>query len=236
MVLMRHGQSDWNLQNRFTGWVDVPLTATGEQEALAAGKALKAHKLSFDVAFTSVLSRAVKTLNIVLEETNQLWLPVIKDYRLNERHYGGLTGLDKAETAREHGEEMVMLWRRSYDVPPPLMLPSSPFWLASDRRYAGVPAASIPATESLKTTGDRVLPYWLSDIAPLVRAGQRVVIAAHGNSLRALIKHIDGISDEAIVKLNIPTAVPLVYELDDSLKPIPPAADVRSPGLNARYL
>jgi 2,3-bisphosphoglycerate-dependent phosphoglycerate mutase len=216
-VLLRHGQSAWNLENRFTGWWDVGLTDKGVAEARAAGKAMQAAGLDFDLAFTSLQTRAIKTLNLALGEMDRLWLPVIKDWRLNERHYGGLTGLDKAETAAKHGEEQVKIWRRSFDVPPPPLEPGSPFDLSGDRRYAGI---KVPAAESLKDTIARVLPYWESAIAPELKAGKRVIIAAHGNSLRALVKHLSGISDADIVHEEIPTGKPMVYDLADDLTAI----------------
>ncbi len=214
LVLIRHGQSAWNLENRFTGWWDVPLTPKGVAEATAAGELLRTCGYDFDRVFTSVQSRAIKTANLMLEAMNRLWLPMIKDWRLNERHYGGLTGLNKAETAAAHGDAQVMIWRRSFDVPPPPLAPGSPFELAGDRRYAGV---AVPATESLKDTIARVLPYWDAAIAPALRAGDRVVVAAHGNSLRALVKHLSWISDDDIANLEIPTGQPIVYELADDL-------------------
>ncbi len=214
LVLIRHGQSEWNLENRFTGWWDVNLTAQGIAEAQAAGEMLAAKGLDFDLCFTSLQSRAIKTLNLALEAMGRLWLPVEKDWRLNERHYGGLTGLDKAETAARHGDEQVKIWRRSFDIPPPPMALGSAFDLSADRRYAGI---AIPATESLKDTIARVLPYWEARIAPELRAGKRVVIAAHGNSLRALVKHLSGISDADITGLEIPTGQPIVYDLSDDL-------------------
>ena len=214
LVLIRHGQSAWNLENRFTGWWDVDLTDQGVAEARAAGRLLADRGLDFDLCFTSLQSRAIRTLNLVLEEMGRLWLPVEKDWRLNERHYGGLTGLNKAETAAKHGEEQVHVWRRSFDVPPPPMEPGGAFDLSNDRRYAGI---AVPATESLKDTIARVLPYWEARIAPELRAGKRVVISAHGNSLRALVKHLSGISDADITGLEIPTGQPIVYELDDQL-------------------
>ncbi|GGD98126.1 2,3-bisphosphoglycerate-dependent phosphoglycerate mutase [Polymorphobacter glacialis] len=214
LVLLRHGQSAWNLENRFTGWWDVGLTEKGIAEALAAGAAMKAAGLDFDIAFTSLQSRAIKTLNLALGEMDRLWIPVIKDWHLNERHYGGLTGLDKAETAAKHGEDQVKIWRRSFDVPPPPLEAGSPFDLSSDRRYAGI---AVPASESLKDTIARVLPYWDSAIVPQLKAGKRVIIAAHGNSLRALVKHLSGISDDDIVHEEIPTGKPMVYELNDDL-------------------
>jgi 2,3-bisphosphoglycerate-dependent phosphoglycerate mutase len=214
LVLIRHGQSAWNLENRFTGWWDVDLTDQGVAEATAAGELMAAKGLDFDLTFTSFQTRAIKTLNLALEAMGRLWLPVEKDWRLNERHYGGLTGLDKAETAARHGDEQVKIWRRSFDIPPPLPEAGSAFDLSNDRRYAGIP---IPATESLKDTIARVLPYWEQRIAPELTAGKRVLISAHGNSLRALVKHLSGISDAEIASLEIPTGQPIVYELDDAL-------------------
>lgn len=214
LVLIRHGQSAWNLENRFTGWWDVDLTEQGRAEAQAAGELLAALGMDFDLCFTSVQKRAIKTLHIALEAMDRLWLPVEKDWRLNERHYGGLTGLNKAETAARHGDAQVHIWRRSFDVPPPPLEPGSPYDLSGDRRYAGVP---VPATESLKDTIARVLPYWESRIAPALRDGQRVLISAHGNSLRALVKHLSGIPDDEITGLEIPTGQPIVYELDEGL-------------------
>ena len=215
LVLIRHGQSAWNLENRFTGWWDVNLTEKGVAEAKAAGAALKAGGFDFDVAFTSLQTRAIKTLNLVLEEMGRLWLPVTKDWRFNERHYGGLTGLDKAETAAKHGDAQVKIWRRSFDVPPPVQEKGSEFDVSTDRRYAGIP---IPATESLKDTIARVLPAFDELVVPELKAGKRVVIAAHGNSLRALVKHLSGISDADIVAFEIPTGVPILYTLDAGLK------------------
>lgn len=217
LVLVRHGQSQWNLENRFTGWWDVRLTEQGVAEARAAGRLMAQRGLDFDRCFTSLQTRAIMTLNLALEEMDRLWLPVDKDWRLNERHYGGLTGLDKAETAARHGEEQVRIWRRSFDVPPPPMQPGSTFDLSRDRRYAGI---AVPSTESLKDTIDRVLPCWESRIAPALRAGERVMISAHGNSLRALVKHLSGISDADIVHFEIPTGQPIVYELDDRLNAV----------------
>ena len=214
LVLIRHGQSTWNLENRFTGWWDVDVTEQGVAEARAAGALMRDKGLDFDLCFTSLQTRAIKTLNLALEEMQRLWLPVEKDWRLNERHYGGLTGLNKAETAAIHGEEQVRIWRRSFDVPPPPLEPGSAYDLASDRRYAGI---DIPATESLKDTIARVLPYWESRIAPELRAGKRVLISAHGNSLRALVKHLSQIPDADITGLEIPTGQPIVYQLDDAL-------------------
>lgn len=217
LVLIRHGQSAWNLENRFTGWWDIDLTELGIEEARAAGELMSAKGLDFDLAFTSLQTRAIKTLNIALEAMGRLWLPVEKDWRLNERHYGGLTGLNKAETAAKHGEDQVKIWRRSFDIPPPPQEPGSEFDLSRDRRYAGI---AVPNTESLKDTIARVLPYWEARIAPELKAGKRVVISAHGNSLRALVKHLSNISDEEIPSLEIPTGQPIVYELDDHLAAI----------------
>jgi 2,3-bisphosphoglycerate-dependent phosphoglycerate mutase len=220
LVLMRHGESQWNLENRFTGWTDVNLTPNGEREALAAGELLKQEGYDFDVAYTSVLKRAIRTLNSVLDVLDRDWIPVIKDWHLNERHYGALQGLNKAETAAKYGDEQVLVWRRAYAIAPnPLALDDTRH-PRFDSRYAGLAAADLPATECLKDTVARVLPYWHSDIAPMIKSGKRVVIAAHGNSLRALIKYLDGMGDDEIVHLNIPTARPLVYELDADLKPI----------------
>ncbi|MGZ8310929.1 MAG: 2,3-diphosphoglycerate-dependent phosphoglycerate mutase [Allosphingosinicella sp.] len=217
LVLIRHGQSAWNLENRFTGWWDVDLTEQGQSEAMSAGELLAARGFDFDLCFTSVQTRAIKTLHIALEAMGRLWLPVEKHWRLNERHYGGLTGLDKAETAAKHGADQVHIWRRSFDIPPPAMDPGGPFDLANDRRYAGV---TIPATESLKDTIARVLPYWKERIAPALHGGERVLISAHGNSLRALVKHLSGIADADITSLEIPTGQPIVYELDDALNAV----------------
>ncbi|HEX8514031.1 MAG TPA: 2,3-diphosphoglycerate-dependent phosphoglycerate mutase [Allosphingosinicella sp.] len=214
LVLIRHGQSAWNLENRFTGWWDVDVTEKGAEEARLAGELMRAKGLDFDLCFTSLQTRAIKTLNLALEAMGRLWLPVEKDWHLNERHYGGLTGLDKAETAARHGDEQVRIWRRSFDIPPPPMEEGSPYDLASDRRYSGI---DVPRSESLKDTIARVLPYWESRIAPELRGGQRVLISAHGNSLRALVKHLSGISDDEISGLEIPTGQPIVYELDEAL-------------------
>ncbi|NTS63904.1 2,3-diphosphoglycerate-dependent phosphoglycerate mutase [Sphingomonas sp. HHU CXW] len=214
LVLIRHGQSSWNLENRFTGWWDVDVTEKGVAEARAAGALMAAKGLDFDQTFTSLQTRAIKTLNLALEKMGRLWLPVEKHWRLNERHYGGLTGLDKAETAAKHGDEQVHVWRRSFDVPPPVMEAGSEYDLSNDRRYAGI---DVPATESLKDTIARVLPYWDQRIAPALRDGQRVLISAHGNSLRALVKHLSGIPDDEITGLEIPTGQPIVYELDADL-------------------
>ena len=214
LVLIRHGQSAWNLENRFTGWWDVNLTDQGIEEARTAGELMAAKGLDFDLCFTSLQTRAIKTLDLALEAMGRLWLPVEKDWRLNERHYGGLTGLNKAETAAKHGEDQVKIWRRSFDIPPPPQESGSEFDLANDRRYAGI---DIPNTESLKDTIARVLPYWEARIAPELKAGKRVVISAHGNSLRALVKHLSHISDEEIASLEIPTGQPIVYHLDNDL-------------------
>lgn len=214
LILVRHGQSQWNLENRFTGWWDVDLTAQGEAEARAAGTLLRDKGLLPSVAFTSVQTRAIRTLHLALEAAGRVWIPETKDWRLNERHYGGLTGLDKAETAAKHGEDQVKIWRRSFDTPPPALEPGSPFDLAADPRYAGI---AIPGAESLKDTIARVLPYYEAAIAPALRAGETVLVAAHGNSLRALVKHLSGISDADIAGLEIPTGQPIVYELDDQL-------------------
>jgi 2,3-bisphosphoglycerate-dependent phosphoglycerate mutase len=222
LVLVRHGQSQWNLENRFTGWVDVDLTAEGEAQAKRSGQLIKAAGVAFDRGFTSVLTRAIRTADLALTDADQLWIPLIKDWRLNERHYGGLTGLDKAQTAAEYGDAQVKIWRRSYDVPPPPLTPGGAYDFTRDRRYAGAP---IPDTESLKTTLDRVLPYWTAEIAPALKAGENLLIAAHGNSLRAIVKHLFGVPDDAIVGVEIPTGNPLLIELDEDLAP-----------LTARYL
>lgn len=214
LVLIRHGQSAWNLENRFTGWWDVSLTPQGEEEARLAGELMAAKGLDFDICFTSLQTRAIKTLHIALEAMGRLWLPVEKHWRLNERHYGGLTGLNKEEMAAKAGAEQVHLWRRSFDIPPPALEPAGEFDLANDRRYAGLP---IPTHESLKDTIARVLPYWEERIAPALQKGERVLISAHGNSLRALVKHLSDISDDEITGLEIPTGQPIVYELDDGL-------------------
>lgn len=217
LVLLRHGQSQWNLENRFTGWVDVDLTEAGRAEAAAAGKLMKQEGLQFDVAHTSVLLRAIRTLNIALDELGQMWLPAYKSWRLNERHYGALQGLDKAETTARHGEAQVKIWRRSYDVPPPPMADTDPGHPQNDPRYAGLDARALPATESLKTTLERVLPYWHDAIAPQLKRGDTVLVTAHGNSLRALYKYLNEVSEADIVELNIPTGIPLLFELDDAL-------------------
>ncbi|MDD3763255.1 MAG: 2,3-diphosphoglycerate-dependent phosphoglycerate mutase [Nevskiales bacterium] len=218
LVLLRHGQSQWNLDNRFTGWVDVDITEQGRQEAVRAGELMRDEGLQFDVAHTSVLKRAIRTLNTALESMDQVWLPVTKTWRLNERHYGGLQGLDKAETTAKHGEEQVKVWRRSYDIPPPPMAEDDPGHPRFDRRYAGLDASVLPATESLATTLERVLPYWHDAIAPQLKAGQTVLVTAHGNSLRALYKYLNNVPDDKIVELNIPTGIPLLFELDAELK------------------
>ena len=220
LVLLRHGQSQWNLDNRFTGWHDVDLTDQGCEEAKAAGRVLKENGFVFDQAHTSLLKRAIRTLWIALDELDQMWLPVRRDWRLNERHYGALQGLNKSETAEKHGEEQVLIWRRAYDVPPPALEKSDERWPGHDARYSDLTEAQLPLSECLADTVDRFLPYWHETIAPEIKAGKRVIIAAHGNSLRALVKYLDDVSDEAILKLNIPTGMPLVYELDEDLKPI----------------
>ncbi len=220
LVLIRHGESTWNLENRFTGWTDVDLTPLGVEQAQKAGKMLKAAGFEFDVAYTSVLKRATHTLWHCLDAMDRTWLPVVNSWRLNERHYGALQGLDKAETAKKYGDAQVLLWRRSYDVPPPSLEASDPRSERADVRYAKLKPEQIPLTECLKDTVARMMPFWDESLAPAIRAGKRTVIAAHGNSIRALVKHLDGISDEDIVGLNIPNGVPLVYELDDNLKPI----------------
>lgn len=220
LVLIRHGESQWNLENRFTGWTDVDLSENGIKEAHRAGQLLREGGYTFDIAFTSVLKRAIKTLWISLEELDQMWLPVINSWRLNERHYGALQGLNKAETAEKYGKEQVHIWRRSYDVPPPALSEDDPRHPRFDPRYAHMEGATLPACESLKDTLARVMPYWESNIAPALRSGKKVVVAAHGNSLRALVKYLDNISDADIIELNIPTGVPRVYELDADLKPV----------------
>jgi 2,3-bisphosphoglycerate-dependent phosphoglycerate mutase len=220
LVLIRHGESTWNLENRFTGWTDVPLTDTGIEQAKAAGRLLKAEGWDFDVCYTSVLKRATHTLWHCLDEMDRTWLPVMHSWRLNERHYGALLGLNKAETAKKFGDEQVLLWRRSYDIPPPPLEPGDPRSERGDIRYAKVPAGQMPLTECLKDTVARVLPHWNESMAPAIKAGKRVLVSAHGNSMRALVKYLDGISDQDIVALNIPNGIPLVYELDEALKPI----------------
>jgi 2,3-bisphosphoglycerate-dependent phosphoglycerate mutase len=216
LVLVRHGQSQWNLENRFTGWVDVDLTAEGEAQARQSGALLKAEGIDFDQAYTSVQTRAIRTACLALEAADQAWVPLTKDWRMNERHYGGLTGLNKAETAQKHGEAQVLVWRRSYDVPPPPLAPGGAYDFARDRRYGGI---AIPNTESLKTTLERVLPYWQAVIAPQLTKGQTVLVAAHGNSLRAIVKHLFGVPDGEITEVEIPTGNPLLIELDAGLKP-----------------
>jgi 2,3-bisphosphoglycerate-dependent phosphoglycerate mutase len=220
VVLLRHGESTWNKENRFTGWTDVDLTEKGRQEAASAGELLAAGGYTFDIAFTSVLKRALRTNWIVLDTLDRLWIPVERNWRLNERHYGGLQGLNKAETAMQHGEPQTKIWRRSYDVPPPPLALDDPRHPSHDPRYADLTPDERPATESLKDTVARFLPYWTRTIGPAIRAGRRVLITAHGNSLRALVKHLDRISDADIAELNIPTGIPLIYELDDRLSPI----------------
>jgi 2,3-bisphosphoglycerate-dependent phosphoglycerate mutase len=218
MVLLRHGQSTWNLENRFTGWTDVGLTELGRQEARTAGKLLKESGFTFDMAYTSVLKRAIHTLWVTMEEMELEWLPVVRGWQLNERHYGALQGLNKSEMAAQYGEAQVKLWRRSYDVPPPALELDDPRYPGFDRRYASLTPEQLPRCESLKDTVARMLPYWHNTIAPTIKSGQRVLISAHGNSLRALVKYLDNISDEAIPELNIPTGIPLIYELDADLK------------------
>ena len=220
LVLIRHGESTWNLENRFTGWTDVDLTPTGVSQAMSAGKLLKAEGYDFDVCYTSVLKRAIHTLWYALDEMDRLWLPVHKHWRLNERHYGALQGLNKAETAKQYGDEQVLVWRRSYDTPPPALEATDARCERGDRRYAGLDASQVPLTECLKDTVARVMPFWNDTMAPAIRSGQRVLVAAHGNSIRALVKYLDNIADDEIVGLNIPNGIPLVYELDDKLQPI----------------
>ncbi|HTS24022.1 MAG TPA: 2,3-diphosphoglycerate-dependent phosphoglycerate mutase [Casimicrobiaceae bacterium] len=220
LVLLRHGESAWNRENRFTGWTDVDLTGQGIAEAQSAGASLRERGFVFDVAHTSVLKRAIRTLWLVLDTMDLMWIPVHRSWRLNERHYGALQGLNKAETAAKFGDRQVLVWRRSYDVPPPALEPSDPRYPGADPRYAQLSAAELPRTECLKDTVERFLPYWRETVAPAVAAGKRVIIVAHGNSLRALVKHLDGIGDTEIVELNIPTGIPLVYDLTDELKPM----------------
>jgi 2,3-bisphosphoglycerate-dependent phosphoglycerate mutase len=219
LVLLRHGQSTWNEENRFTGWTDVDLSERGRAEALEAGRLLKEGHYAFDLAYTSLLKRAIRTLWIALDVLDLMWIPVEKSWRLNERHYGALQGLNKAETAARHGDAQTLIWRRSYDIPPPPLTLDDPRHPSRDPRYGNLSPSELPLTESLKDTVARFLPYWHGTIAPSVRAGKRVVIAAHGNSLRALMKYLDNISEKEIVELNIPTGIPLVYELDDDLRP-----------------
>ncbi len=220
LVLIRHGESTWNLENRFTGWTDVPLTDTGVAQARQSGRLLKDAGYEFDIAYTSVLKRAIWTLWHALEEMDRNWLPVVNDWRLNERHYGALQGLNKAETARQYGDRQVLAWRRSYDTPPPALAVDDPRCERSDPRYARLAPGQVPLTECLKDTVARVMPCWNDILAPALRAGQRIVVAAHGNSIRALVKYLDGIGDDEIVGLNIPNGIPLVYELDAALKPL----------------
>jgi 2,3-bisphosphoglycerate-dependent phosphoglycerate mutase len=220
LVLIRHGESTWNLENRFTGWTDVPLTGTGIAQAKAAGKLLKDEGWDFDLCYTSVLKRATHTLWHCLDEMDRTWLPVVNSWRLNERHYGALQGLNKAETAKKFGDEQVLVWRRSYDVPPPELEATDPRWERADVRYKNVPDAQFPRTECLKDTVARVLPFWNESMAPAIKSGRRVLVAAHGNSIRALVKYLDQVSDSEIVGLNIPNGIPLVYELDAQLRPV----------------
>lgn len=220
LVLIRHGESTWNLENRFTGWTDVDLTPTGVEQATQAGRLLKAEGWAFDVCYTSVLKRAIRTLWLVLDQMDSTWLPVVKDYQLNERHYGALQGLNKADMATSFGDEQVLIWRRSYDTPPPALEPQDPRGQRHDPRYAHLAPALVPLTECLKDTVARVVPYWDRVLAPAIQSGQRVLIAAHGNSIRALIKHLDDLSEQDIVHLNIPNGIPLVYEFDTHMKPI----------------
>ena len=220
LVLIRHGQSEWNKENRFTGWKDVDLSDQGREEARRAGQLLKSEGYTFDEAYTSVLKRAIRTLDIILDEMDLMWIPVTKSWLLNERHYGGLQGLNKAETAAQYGEEQVLIWRRSYDVLPTLLEEGDERWLGKDPRYASIDPAKFPKAEALKETVERVVPYYETEIMPKIKAGKRLLIAAHGNSLRALVKYLDNMSDENIVHYNIPTGIPLVYELDENLKPL----------------
>jgi 2,3-bisphosphoglycerate-dependent phosphoglycerate mutase len=220
LVLLRHGESQWNLENRFTGWHDVNLTEQGEREGREAGRLLKAEGFEFDMAYCSVLTRAIRTLWLALTEMDQVWIPVQREWRLNERHYGSLQGLNKAETAQQYGDEQVLVWRRSYDIPPPPMSKDDDGYAGKDRRYAHLSEGDLPLSECLKDTVDRFLPLWENTIAPQIKAGKQIMIAAHGNSLRALIKYLDGVTDEDILGMNVPTGMPLVYELDEDLKPI----------------
>jgi len=220
LVMVRHGESQWNKENRFTGWKDVDLSDKGREEAKKGGHYLKKEGYIFDIAFTSVLKRAIRTLWIVLDEMDLMWIPVVRTWRLNERHYGALQGLDKAETAAKHGDDQVKIWRRAYDIPPPAQEKTDERYVGNDPKYKDLKEEELPLTECLKDTVARVLPFWEKEIAPAVKAGKKVLIAAHGNSLRALVKYLDNVADEDIVNLNIPTGMPLVYELDDSLKPI----------------
>ncbi|MGB5106885.1 MAG: 2,3-diphosphoglycerate-dependent phosphoglycerate mutase [Candidatus Zixiibacteriota bacterium] len=220
LVLLRHGESTWNKENRFTGWTDVDLSETGVQEARAAAITLKSAGYTFDIAYTSVLKRAIRTLWLTLDGMDLMWIPVIRSWRLNERHYGALQGLDKSETAAKFGEDQVLIWRRSYDIPPPELEPTDARFPGNDPRYKSLTREQLPLTECLKDTVARVLPFWHESIAPTIKSGQKVLIAAHGNSIRAMVKYLDNLSDEKIISLNIPTALPLVYELDADLKPI----------------
>jgi len=220
LVLLRHGESIWNQENRFTGWVDVDLSERGMAEAKRAGEVLKQEGYTFDVAYTSVLKRAIRTLWIAMDVMDLMWLPVHNSWRLNERHYGALQGLNKADMAAKFGEAQVLKWRRSYDIPPPPLKKTDPMYPGNDRRYYDIPEKEMPLTECLKDTVNRFLPYWHETLAPAIKSGRRVIVVAHGNSLRALVKYLDNVSDEAIVSLNIPTGIPLVYDLDDDLKPI----------------
>jgi 2,3-bisphosphoglycerate-dependent phosphoglycerate mutase len=220
LVLIRHGESTWNLENRFTGWTDVDLTLTGVSQAISAGKLLRDEGWDFDIAYTSVLKRAIHTLWHALDQMDRTWLPVEKDWRLNERHYGALQGLNKSDMAKQYGDEQVLVWRRSYDTPPPALAPSDPRSERSDRRYADLQPDQVPLSECLKDTVDRVMPFWNDTLAPAIRSGQRVLVSAHGNSIRAMVKYLDGISEHDIVGLNIPNGIPLVYELDADLKPL----------------
>ncbi|XP_053318813.1 phosphoglycerate mutase 2 [Spea bombifrons] len=224
LVIVRHGESSWNQENRFCGWFDAELSEKGIEEAKRGAQAVHEAGMQFDICYTSVLKRAVRTLWYILDGTDQMWVPVVRSWRLNERHYGGLTGLNKAETAEKHGEEQVKIWRRSYDIPPPPMGEDHPYYklISKDRRYSSLTPAELPSCESLKDTIARALPFWNDEIAPQIRAGKRVLIAAHGNSLRGIVKHLEGMSDAAIMELNLPTGIPIVYELDDNLKPTKP--------------
>ncbi|KAJ8013766.1 hypothetical protein DPEC_G00033200 [Dallia pectoralis] len=224
LVLIRHGESNWNQENRFCGWFDADLSEAGEREAKRGGQALKDAGYEFDVCYTSVLKRAIRTLWLCLDSIDQMWLPVHRTWRLNERHYGGLTGLNKSETAAKHGEAQVKIWRRSFDVPPPSMDPDHDFYtiISKDRRYGDLPEELLPSCESLKDTIARALPYWNDEIVPQIKQGKRVLIAAHGNSLRGIVKHLEGMSEEAIMELNLPTGIPILYELDKNLKPVKP--------------
>jgi 2,3-bisphosphoglycerate-dependent phosphoglycerate mutase len=220
IVLLRHGESDWNKENRFTGWTDVDLSEKGVAEAAAGGKLMQEAGFEFDLAYTSVLKRAIRTLNLALEQMDLLWIPVVKTWRLNERHYGALQGLNKAETAKKYGDEQVLIWRRSYDIQPPALTADDERFPGKDRRYADLSQDQLPLAECLKDTVARFLPFWHETVAPAIKSGKKIIIAAHGNSLRALVKYLDNIPEDEIVELNIPTGVPLVYELDEDLKPI----------------